>query len=59
MPRNEVMRNLLIQSMLCKGVAPVSKPIIDKTRLIFFGVLVIPRLSTIPIAGLVAGEANK
>ena len=59
MPRNEVMRNLLIQSVLGKGVAPAPKPIANKTRLNFFGVLAIPGLSTIPIAGLVAGEANK
>ncbi len=59
MARNELTSYSLIQGVLGKGVAPVSKPIADKTRLIFFGVLVIPRLSTIPIAGLVAGEANK
>ena len=59
MARNELTRYLLIQGVLGKGVAPALKPISNKTRLIFFGVLVIPRLSTIPIAGLVAGEANK
>ena len=29
---NEVMRNSLIQGVLGKGVAPVSKPIANKTR---------------------------
>ena len=32
MPRNEVMRNLLIQSVLGKGVASAPKPIANKTR---------------------------